>query len=295
MPFFRMRLILALALGITLISVASTYFDVLSHKLVLRRELERRSVWLGASLQPQMEQALSAGGDALSAAVAQMQRPDETLALAVYGTNGQRLAVSGQAEVVAALPTGAVEKTIRKGTHIAVFCHSGDWQWLEDSFPLRANGQLTGVLVVVEDARFIRGEGNALWRRSFWRIAALVVLITAVTLLMVRWLLMRPMMRVAERLRLLRTGLGSDAADAEIDAGVRELSLFTPLAHEMETMAESLKEARAAAQAEARLRDAGEHLWTSERLAVHMRERFGSSRIFVVSNREPYMHVRKGW
>ena len=75
MPFFRMRLILALALGITLISVASTYFDVLSHKLVLRRELERRSVWLGASLQPQMEQALSAGGDALSAAVAQMQRP----------------------------------------------------------------------------------------------------------------------------------------------------------------------------------------------------------------------------
>jgi trehalose 6-phosphate synthase len=43
MPFFRMRLIVALALGITLVSVASTYFDVLSHKLVLRRELERRS------------------------------------------------------------------------------------------------------------------------------------------------------------------------------------------------------------------------------------------------------------
>jgi len=295
MPFFRMRLILALALGITMISLASTYFDVLSHKLVLRRELERRSVWLGASLQPQMEQALAAGGDALGAAVGRMQRPDETVALAVYSPSGQRLAASGQMEVLAALPTAAVEKTIRKGTHGAVFGRSGDWQWLEDSFPLRANGQLTGVLVVVEDARFIRAEGTALWRRSFGRIAALVVLIVAVTLLMVRWFLMRPMMRVAERLRLLRTGLGSEAADAEIDAGVKELSLFTPLAHEMETMAESLKEARAAAQAEARLRDAGEHLWTSERLAVHMRERFGSSRIFVVSNREPYMHVRKGW
>jgi len=56
-----------------------------------------------------------------------------------------------------------------------------------------------------------------------------------------------------------------------------------------------LMEARAAAQAEAKLRDAGEHVWTAERLAVHMRERFGSSRIFVVSNREPYMHVRQGW
>jgi trehalose 6-phosphate synthase len=62
----------------------------------------------------------------------------------------------------------------------------------------------------------------------------------------------------------------------------------------METMAESLRAARAAAAAEARLREAGEHLWTAERLAVHMRNQAGSSRIFVVSNREPYMHMRHG-
>ncbi|MGB6722961.1 MAG: trehalose-6-phosphate synthase, partial [Terracidiphilus sp.] len=39
---------------------------------------------------------------------------------------------------------------------------------------------------------------------------------------------------------------------------------------------------------------AGERWWTAERLAVHMRERGGSSRIFVVSNREPYVHSRQG-
>jgi len=59
-------------------------------------------------------------------------------------------------------------------------------------------------------------------------------------------------------------------------------------------MAESLIEARAAAETEARLRDAGEHQWTADRLAVHIRERFGSSRIFVLSNREPYMHQLQG-
>jgi trehalose 6-phosphate synthase len=59
-------------------------------------------------------------------------------------------------------------------------------------------------------------------------------------------------------------------------------------------MAESLRAARAAAEAEARLREAGENLWTAQRLAVHIRNRAGSSRIFVVSNREPYMHVRQG-
>jgi alpha,alpha-trehalose-phosphate synthase [UDP-forming] len=59
-------------------------------------------------------------------------------------------------------------------------------------------------------------------------------------------------------------------------------------------MTESLIAARAAAETEARLRDAGEHQWTAERLAVHIRELFGASRIFVLSNREPYMHVLQG-
>jgi trehalose 6-phosphate synthase len=72
------------------------------------------------------------------------------------------------------------------------------------------------------------------------------------------------------------------------------LSLFSPLAREVATITESLIEARAAAAAEARLREAGENLWTAERLAVHVREKLGSSRIFVVSNREPYVHTKKG-
>jgi hypothetical protein len=35
MPFFRMRLILALIVGITLVSVGSTYFDVLATQALL--------------------------------------------------------------------------------------------------------------------------------------------------------------------------------------------------------------------------------------------------------------------
>ena len=42
------------------------------------------------------------------------------------------------------------------------------------------------------------------------------------------------------------------------------------------------------------MREAGANLWTAERLAVHIRNQAGSSKIFVVSNREPYMHVRQG-
>jgi trehalose 6-phosphate synthase len=291
MPFFRMRLILALIVGITLVSVGSTYFDVLAHKHVLRRELERNSTWLGASLQPEMEQAVASGKvDVIQEAVGRLHQADATLGLAVFAPGGRLLAAAGPDAVVKALAPEAVEKAIRKGAEVASYGRSGDWEWLEDAFPLREGGQLNGVLVVLEDSRFIRAESNAVWQRSFWRIVAFVVLIVAVTLLMVRWFLMRPMARAAERLRRLRMGLTGESTDSSID----ELSFFTPLAREVETMAESLMEARAAAEAEARLRDAGEHIWTADRLAVHVRERFGRSRIFVVSNREPYMHIRQG-
>ena len=55
MHSFRMRLILALIASVTLVSVASTYFDVLAHRHVLRQDLERRTQWMGASIQPGME------------------------------------------------------------------------------------------------------------------------------------------------------------------------------------------------------------------------------------------------
>jgi trehalose 6-phosphate synthase len=45
---------------------------------------------------------------------------------------------------------------------------------------------------------------------------------------------------------------------------------------------------------EARLRDSRESMWTADRLAVHVRDRLEGGRLFVVSNREPYMHVRRG-
>ena len=161
---------------------------------------------------------------------------------------------------------------------------------LKKQLPCTPAGNLAGALVLIEDADYIRAESAAVWGRSFLRIVAFVALIVGVTMLMIRWFLMKPMMRVADRLRRLRMG-HTDVAKEDSTEG---MGFFTPLAREVETMAESLIEARASAASEARLRDEGAHLWTAERLAVHMQERAGKGRIVVVSNREPYIHTRKG-
>jgi trehalose 6-phosphate synthase len=291
MPLFRLRLILALVAGVTLISIASTYFEVLARKHFLREELERRSTWIGMSVQPDLERILAAGNiGALPEQVEYSKARTGVLGLAVYDAEGRLLAASGPAGLLKSLQFAPVEKSIRKGADTGGFGQTGDVQWLEEALPLHDGNRLEGVLVLVADAGYIRTQALGVWRRSFWQTVALVVLIVGVTMVMVRWFLTRPIARVVERLRLLRTG----HADRDTDPGGRELSMFTPLVREVETLTESLIAARAAAAAEARLREAGEHLWTAERLAVHMRARSGSSRIFVVSNREPYMHVRQG-
>ena len=287
---FRLRLILALIASVTLVSAASTYFDVLAHRHVLRQELENRTKWMGSTIEPGVRDVLETGdATAVPGVVTLLRSGTGALGVAVYDADGHLLGGSGPREVMSALGEGVVTRALKRGVQANAFGRTGKWRWMQEAIPIHDGSQQLGALTLVVDAGYITSEGVDLWRRSFWRVLALVVLIVLITLLMVRWFLTSPMKRVTERVRRLRSGHGEKAKPADA-----ELSMFSPLAKEMETMAESLKAARAAATAEARLREAGEHWWTAERLAVHMRDRAGSSRIFVVSNREPYMHVRKG-
>jgi trehalose 6-phosphate synthase len=291
MHFFRIRLILALVVGITLVSVASTYIEVLAHKHVQRQELMRRTAWQSKGLQAAMENSLATSQAAGTVAeAARLRAQNEALGLAVYDPQGRLVTAAGPAEIFTALPRGPLDKAIQQGADSSIFGHRENQQWLEVTTPLYADGRMAGAMVLLEDANNIHAEGVALWWHSFWHTAAFVLLIVCVTLLMVRWFLIRPMMQVTDRLHRLRIG---QPAEEESDS-LKRMSLFAPLTREVKLMAESMMLARAAAESEARLRDAGEHQWTAERLAANIRERFGSSRIFLLSNREPYMHVLQG-
>ena len=306
MHSFRLRLILALIAGVTLLSVASTYFEVLEHKHVLRQELEWRSSWMGSSLKPEIEQAFAQGNTgSIPTLVENAKAQTGALGVGIYDPQGHLVSSAGVPNVfqalahapfdllakmpVESLSRTQVERSLRKNAPVNSFGHTGDIQWLEEVFPLHNGNRMVGALVVLIDSGYIRNQSFDLWRRTFWWTLATVLLIVTVTFLMVRWFLMQPLMHVADRLRRLRMGHFERA----LSGGSADLNMFSPLAREVETMAESLIAARAAAAAEARLRDAGEHFWTAERLAVHMRNK-ASGRIFVVSNREPYMHVREG-
>ena len=252
MNLFRVRLILALIASVTLVSLASTYFDVLAHRHTLREDLERRTKWMGMSIEPDVHSALASQNPSALPPLAQLLKNGTgALGLAIYDVHGDLLASSGPPDVMSALGLGVVEKSMQRGVEAGAFGHAGQWQWLEEVFPVHNGNQLEGAMAIVVDASYIRSEGIDLWRRSFWRIVVLVILIVAVTIGMVRWFLLRPMRRAAERLHHLRISHPEKPIEPELP----ELGLFSPLAREVETMVKEFREAEQKHIGYSRLRD----------------------------------------
>jgi trehalose 6-phosphate synthase len=156
------------------------------------------------------------------------------------------------------------------------------------ALPLHRQDETIGGLAVVHDATYIRAQSLLTWREAFLRMLAQVFLIVFITMLIVRWSITGPIARAALWMRALRMGRISSRQQ------MPDLELFKPLAWEVVTLAESLSQARSAAENEARLREASESRWTADRLAIQVQARLDGGRLIVVSNREPYMHRHNG-
>ena len=85
-------------------------------------------------------------------------------------------------------------------------------------------------------------------------------------------------------MKALRTGQHA------VPPSAKDVDFLLPLTREVAPLAKSIQSARGAAETEARLRNANESEWTAQRLADHVRSRLNGSSLFVVSNREPYIH-----
>jgi trehalose-6-phosphate synthase len=284
------RLIVSLILGVTLVSLFSTYYEVRREKQGLRNELERRAEVLGESLVGNVEPQLDKGSlRELKRVVERFSNREHLAGVAVYNTKLEPIAESSGLTQGPHPESVAVPQAIEQNKKQSQFVHRASGSVHIYALPLHQQDQVVGELVIVHDASYINAQTAHAWRETFLRVLVQVVLIALITLLMVRLSIAGPIARAAQWMKALRTGrVGA------IRTVMPDLDLLRPLAREMETLAESLTAARSAAEKEAQLREAGESVWTPERLSVHVRGKLGNSRLFVVSNREPYSHIRRG-
>ncbi len=289
MKILSLRLIVALIIGVTLVSLASSWYEVRTTKDALRRELESKAGTLGQSLAAAAEVPLQVGDTArLELMVRRSTNHDHLLGIGIYGRDGISLVVTpGLGSLLSGAPK-LMTDALHGNHNVSEFVRSGLKRTHMLVAPIHAaDNEVIGHVIVVHDATYIRTEIFRVWSRFFLRIAVQVLVIAIITLLVLRWSLTGPIARMSLWMKALRTGRHAVQPTAE------DLNLLSPFAKELAPLAESMRQARAAAEAEARLRNINESQWTAQRLADHVRNRLNGSNLFVVSNREPYRHMRQ--
>ena len=290
MRLLSARLIISLIIGITLVSLCTSYYQVLVQSRSMRKDLDRRAEVLGESLARNVERDLQRDAQhTLQRTVQQFANREHLAGLAVYDPEGHPIAVTTNLQPLMESAPPIVLQSLKENHVTSAFLRMGIASIHIYALPLHNGDQLVGSLAIVHDSGYIHAESLRIWRETFLSALIHVVLIVLITLLIVRWSIAGPIARTASWIKALRTGRVVAPRIKPVD-----MELFRPLAREVATMAESLNTARTAAEREARLRETGEAIWTAERLAVHVRSRLENGRLFVVSNREPYTHVHKG-
>jgi trehalose-6-phosphate synthase len=293
MRLLSARLIISLIVGITLVSSAFSYYEVLGEKRALRSDVERRDEILGESLVGNIERSWNTDSPAgpnkeLQRIVQRFGNRENLLGVVICDRQGTVIAVTPELTKTLAGCPAPMAQAITQGHEESSFLRLGGTQVHILGLPIRRQDEVLGSMAVVHDVSYIRAQILLVWRQTFFRVLAQVFLIVLITLLIVRWSITGPIARAAVWMRALRTGKVSFRQE------VPDLDIFRPLVREAANMAESLNHARNAAENEARLREAGESMWTADRLSLQLRTRLEDGHLVVVSNREPYIHQRDG-
>jgi alpha,alpha-trehalose-phosphate synthase [UDP-forming] len=289
MRLLSARLIVSLIVGITLVSLCASYYQVLVLKRGMGQDLEHRAAVLADSVSANIEHELSHDAKStLQHTVERFADHEHLAGVGVYDEHGDPVAVTRDLQTQMVTAPAVVVRSLKTDQSADAFLHIDNTPIHIYAVPLHHDAQLIGSLAIVHDTGYIHSEALRIWRETFLSALAHVVLIVLITLLIVRWSIAGPIARTALWMKALRTGRAA-SPHAKPD-----LELFRPLAREVATLAASLNTARSAAELEARLRETAESLWTADRLAIRVRDRLTDGQLFIVSNREPYMHNRRG-
>lgn len=144
------------------------------------------------------------------------------------------------------------------------------------------------VFIFYTDAEYINDIIRSIWFRNFIRWFIQAMMISFVTILIIRWGIFSPINKIVDWIKQARVG-NRDSLKQNLPA-----DFLVPLHREIVHIADALFDAKATAEEEARLRTSAEAIWTPERLKVEVENILPDNRMIVVSNREPYMHIHDG-
>src|SRR6516225_4548588 len=150
MRLLSVRLIVSLFVGITAISLLSSYYSVRAEENQLRNELERRAEVLGESLSSNVEHAMpKSNSRSLQKLVERFGHRENLVGIAVYDETGERLAVTPDLAGLLNQRPPVVAKAIVDNLADSEFTRVGNASLYIRVLPLHDDNSVIGALAVV--------------------------------------------------------------------------------------------------------------------------------------------------
>ncbi len=279
-----------LIISVTIASLSFALYQTQRERHALHDDLSSRAEMLAASLQEAIEPQFERGADgAIERLLARFSQRESVNGIAVYDLGGAALDITPNLNPTLSLRPSPVTRAAQADTGGGDFLAAGSPgapTLYAYGLPLHRNGRVAGSLGLFLDADYIDARVSRTLRDSLVNAGVQVLLTVPLVLLLVRWNFTDPISRMTAWLHTLRAG------ESEAPPALPPSPAFNELHHEMAHLAQDLGAARASAESEARLRESQVSLWTAERLRISLRNKLQDQPLFVVSNREPYMHTR---
>jgi len=267
------------------VSLLYGIYQVKTERRNLRSDLSRRSAVFAENLQENLESSGRPNDKVLNRAVERFGQRANLLGAAVYDASGRTLAITPDlpssfdtrpaiAAEAEENDSGAGQFLSANGTPLHIY-----------ALPLHRDKRTIGSLAVIYDTSFIEARVSHTLRDSLLTTLFQAVVISGLTLFLVRSNFTAPLAKTVRWLGHLRSD------PSQMAQPLPEGDLFAQLHAEARHLARDLSTARAAAQEEAQLRESQLSFWTAERLRVSLQTKLQGDALFVASNREPYMHV----
>lgn len=284
-------IILVVVTIISLVVVAFTLNQTQQEQQRLSVDLQYRSTILSEDLKETIEpNFINKSEQQLQTLVDKLDDKERFAGMTIYDKKGNSVATSSgfiaQASQVQKIVEDAMDADKANGDFVDT--KSGKMYAL--AIPIHDDTSIVGALAITQKAGYIESRINEIWRNNLLRLFIQASLLSIATILLIRWVIYKPIKDFADSLKQARAGTPEESNPRQSNS-----IFFKPLEKEISNIRRSLFEARMSATEEARLRlERLDSPWTEQRLKVFVKDILKKRTIYMISNKEPYIHIKEG-
>jgi trehalose-6-phosphate synthase len=284
----NLALILSIIVAVGLVALGFTAFQIASEKEKLNDELKLNTIRLAEEFYTSHLNKLEAGDSSQVEISDSVISQYNFLGVAVYFNKDSVETYNRQTNQYLSYSTDYIAQAISADSSFNKIIKVDDKN-INSYIRLIKRKDLPSIAAVFySDAEYIQHIIQSIWMRNFLRWFLQALVISVITLLIIRWGILNPLNKVIEWVKAARSGNVDQLKKRPPN------TFLEPLYKEISGIAQAMQEAKAIAQEEAKLRTSAESIWTPERLNEEMKQLLQNKKLVVVSNREPYMHIRVG-